>query len=100
MDSLYFPQLSPIAAFKFVYKGSSSIRCARLVVLNAFWEGNEEAPLTLESDNEDGTAAIIGSVRLRAAGSMSGMLVLFQRKAPKYSMGVGAAWGSVFHTIC
>ena len=73
MASLYPPQLSPIAPFKLVYRGSRSMRWAVLTVLVAFSDGSAEILLALESEREDGLAVATESERLRAAGSMSGI---------------------------
>lgn len=71
--SLYFPQLSPIAAFRPVYSGSMSMRCAVLTVFGAFCEASGSTPFGLDSDREEGLAVEMGSGRLRAEGSMSGI---------------------------
>ena len=74
MASLYFPQLSPIAAFRLVYKGSRSMRWAALTDFASFWEASVETRLTCLSDRDEGLAVVRESERLSAAGSMSGML--------------------------
>ena len=62
-----------MVAFKLVYRGSRSMRCAVLTVLVAFCTGSAETPLILESDRAEGFAVATESKRLNAAGSMSGM---------------------------
>ena len=83
---LYLPQLSPIAAFRLEYNGSSSMRWTVLEAFAFFVVRGGGTPLALESDNEAGVAVEIASGRLRAAGSMSipgiaGGLVVHQRRS-------------------
>ena len=73
MASLYVPQLTPMAAFKLVYKGSRSMRGAVFTVLMAFCGGSAGTPLTLDRDREAGWAVVTEFERLKAAGSMSGI---------------------------
>ena len=71
--SLYFPHWSPIAAFKLVYKGSRSMRGTELEALGVFWVGNELMVLLLLMTRVF-EGCDIESWRLKAAGSISGMM--------------------------
>lgn len=92
--SLYWPQSSPTAAFKLVYSGSRSMRCAALTLFEAFCDAGKEDPLTLRVSGT-GAGPEIESERLRAAGSMSGMVdwLVFQRDAPECFTAAGPPSG-------
>ena len=72
--SLYSVQCSPIAIFKLVYNGSRSTLCAALFVLEAFCTAGILLPFArdVRGGGKRGCAKL--SLRLRAAGSMSGIL--------------------------
>lgn len=72
--SLYLAQCSPIAAFRLVYKGSRSMRWALVGALVVFTDNGAEAPFNLEVAREVDIGCEIESDRLRAAGSMSGIV--------------------------
>lgn len=71
--SLYLAQFSPIADLRLVYRGSKSMRCALLAALTDFDVATGGTPLGFDSDRDAGVAVAIGSGRLNAAGSMSGI---------------------------
>lgn len=72
--SLYSPQWSPMADFKLVYNGSRSMRCAVLTALYVLWEAEAAFPFGLEGAVNESRGCEKESERVRAAGSMSGML--------------------------
>ena len=74
MASLYLAHWSPMVALRLVYRGSRSMRWA---ALEAFWglvDVVDGALLVFMTFRELGLKVVVESVRLRAAGSISGML--------------------------
>lgn len=74
MASLYSAQCSPIAARKLVYSGSRSMRWAVLIVFAGFCVAGAEVTSDLLGMMGVPEGCRMESERLRAAGSMSGMV--------------------------
>lgn len=71
MDSLYAPQWSPMASLSAVYNGSRSIRAGTWLLLETFGALGTDALIVL-----GGRIGVVEMTegRLKAAGSMSGIL--------------------------
>lgn len=80
-----------MAAFKLVYRGSKSMRCAVLTVLMAFSDGCAENPFVFESDREAGFAVVTESENPSVAGSMSMLGMTTTGVEP-----AGCAWDSLW----
>lgn len=80
--SIYLPQLSPMTALRLVYKGSKSMRCAALEGFGALMADGPATPFILAMFK--GFKVAIESERVRAAGSMSGMVEMGGLAFPRF----------------